>query len=432
MVERQSYRWERGFLNRIWTGVGEPPVRLALWDGFELGGPPETSVGRIEFRTPEVLRSLWWDASLGFGEGFSSGEIVVLGDLPHVLTALMEALWRLERAQGPSWSPRDWMVRHKGHSLAESKTSVYHHYDLGNDFYRLWLDEQLAYTCAYYEQPWYTLEQAQIAKFDHICRKLRLREGDVVAEAGCGWGAFALHMARQYGARVRAYNLSKEQIAYARQRAQREGLTDRVEFIEDDYRTITGKYDVFVSVGMLEHVGVDQYHTLGQLIDRVLSENGRGLIHTIGRNLARPLDSWTTKHIFPGAEPPSLSQMMLIFEPHGFSVLDVENLRLHYAQTLRHWLQRYEAHAGEVLRMFDEKFVRMWRFYLAASIASFESGYLQLFQVHFNRAACNAVPWTRADLYEHPAAPAENGAPADGVPRARAFQAVQEAGRNGH
>lgn len=431
MADRGAYRWEREFLKRIWIGVGGPPVRLALWNGFEVGGPQESSLGRIEFRSPAALRRLLWDASLGFGEGYSSGEIAIQGELPGVLTSVMQAMRRLERERGPSWSLRDWLVRRKGHSLAESKSSVYHHYDLGNDFYRLWLDEQLAYTCAYYEDPRFTLEQAQVAKFDHICRKLRLKAGDVVAEAGCGWGGFALHMVREYGVRVRAYNLSKEQIAFARQRAQREGLADRVEFVEDDYRSMTGKFDVFVSVGMLEHVGVDQYYTLGRLIDRVLSDGGRGLIHTIGRNIARPLDAWTTKHIFPGAEPPSLSQMLQIFEPHGFSVLDVENLRMHYAQTLRHWLQRFDARAGEVLRMFDERFVRMWRFYLAASIAAFESGYLQLFQVHFNRAECNDVPWTRADIYEHLAGPSE-APPMAGAPSRSRLTAAQETPRNGY
>src|SRR4030065_857475 len=149
-------------------------------------------------------------------------------------------------------------------------------------------------------------------------------------------------MARHYGVSVKAYNISKEQIAFARQRAKDEGLDSRVEFIEDDYRNIQGEFDAFVSVGMLEHVGIDHYQELGAVIDRTLKEGGRGRIHSIGRDYPRPMDAWISEHIFPGACPPSLAQMMQIFEPFDFSILDVENLRLHYAMTLEHWLQRYE------------------------------------------------------------------------------------------
>lgn len=398
---RPSRGWERRLIHRLWERVGRPPLQLELWDGTPCGAPPDQAVGSIRFRQPSIMWRLLWDASLAFGDGYCDGSVEIEGNLVDVLEALLRGIAQAEGSHPPRPSLRNHFLPRKGHSLGESKTSVHHHYDIGNAFYRLWLDEQMAYTCAYYERPDMSLEQAQVAKFDHVCRKLRLQPDDVVVEAGCGWGGFALHMARQYGARVRAYNISTEQIAYARQRARAEGLEDRVEFIEDDYRNIQGRYDVFVSIGMLEHVGVDQYHTLGATIDRVLADNGRGLIHTIGRNYARPLDTWIDQRIFPGAEPPSLRQMMDIFEPFGFSVLDVENLRLHYAQTCRHWLERFEAHVPEVQRMFDPKFVRMWRFYLASSVAAFLTGHLQLFQVQFARALDNSIPRTRADIYRH-------------------------------
>lgn len=244
-----------------------------------------------------------------------------------------------------------------------------------------------------------SLEEAQIAKLDHICRKLRLKEGETVLEAGCGWGALALHMARYYGVVVKAYNISKEQIAFARQRAQNEGLEGRVEFIEDDYRNAAGEFDVFVSIGMLEHVGVEHYRELGEMINRNLKVGGRGLIHTIGLNYPRPMDAWAARHIFPGAHPPSLAQMMQIFEPFDFSVLDVENLRRHYAMTLEHWLLRFEHQANLVEQMFDEAFVRMWRLYLAGSLTAFKTGGMQLFQVIFARAEHDA-PLTRHYLYD--------------------------------
>ena len=228
---------------------------------------------------------------------------------------------------------------------------------------------------------------------------MRLRPGESVVEAGCGWGTLALHMARHYGVRVRAFNISREQVAYARERAEREGLAGQVEYVQDDYRNITGRYDAFVSIGMLEHVGVDNYEGLGAVVSRSLGDNGRGLIHSIGRNYPAPLQPWIEKRIFPGAYPPSLGQMMRIFEPWDLSILDVENLRLHYAQTLRHWLELYETASDRVEQMFDAKFVRMWRMYLAGSIAGFTTGTLQLFQVVFATRQNNDVPMTRTHLY---------------------------------
>jgi cyclopropane-fatty-acyl-phospholipid synthase len=284
-------------------------------------------------------------------------------------------------------------------TLARARENIHHHYDIGNAFYRLWLDEQLVYTCAYFRTPTATLEEAQAAKLDHVCRKLQLQPGEEVVEAGCGWGALALHMARQYGVKVKAYNISKQQLAFARQRARAEGLTGQVEFIEGDYREIGGTYDAFVSVGMLEHVGLKHYHELGQVIDRCLRPHGRGLIHTIGRNRPIPMNAWIEKRIFPGGYPPSLGEMTAIFEPWRFSMLDVENLRLHYANTLEHWLARFEQAADQVQHMYDADFVRAWRFYLAGSIATFRIGELQLFQVVFTRFDNNDIPWTREFLY---------------------------------
>ena len=192
-------------------------------------------------------------------------------------------------------------------------------------------------------------------------------------------------MARHYGVSVKAYNVSREQISHAAA-ARDEGLEDRVEFIEDDYRNIAGRFDVFVSVGMLEHVGPDHHAELGAVIDRCLSPVGRGLIHSIGRDKPREVNPWIERRIFPGSYPPSLHQIMHFLEPHGFSILDVENLRLHYAETLRHWLARFDAAAAVVAELFDEAFVRAWRLYLTGSMAGFTSGSLQLFQLFVSRA----------------------------------------------
>jgi cyclopropane-fatty-acyl-phospholipid synthase len=192
-------------------------------------------------------------------------------------------------------------------------------------------------------------------------------------------------------------------VRYARERAAREGLAGRVEFVDDDYRKMAGPYDVFVSIGMLEHVGAGNYRELGALMSRALTPSGRGLVHSIGRDAPAALNPWIDKRIFPGAYPPTLREMMDLFEPNGLSVMDVENIRLHYAKTLEAWLARYEENGDAVRAMFDETFVRAWRLYLAGSIAAFTTGKLQLFQVLFAKSAVNEIPWTRADVYaEHP------------------------------
>jgi cyclopropane-fatty-acyl-phospholipid synthase len=383
-----STKFDQYALARIQRTVASAPIRFELWDGFGLDSAVGARVGTIRFKNRQALFGWVWDPDLNFGEAYMSGAVETRGDLVSILEAIYRAL---ETAKPRAW--RLWQPSNDGRA---ARHNVHHHYDLGNDFYRLWLDREMVYTCGYFPTPHATLEDAQVAKMDLVCRKLRLTPGDRVIDAGCGWGSFALFMARHYGVQVRAFNISSEQIAYARARAKDERLTDRVEFIEDDYRNVRGKCDVFVSVGMLEHVGARDYPTLGRVIDRSLSENGRGLLHFIGRNQPAPLNAWIRKRIFPGAYAPALREVFEhVLEPHAFSVLDVENLRLHYAKTLEHWLQRFSEASPHVTAMFDETFVRAWELYLAGSEAAFSTGSLQLFQVLFARDASNAVPWTR-------------------------------------
>jgi len=287
---------------------------------------------------------------------------------------------------------------------SKATENIHHHYDIGNDFYKLWLDTKaMQYTCAYFPNPAMSLEEAQIAKLHHVCRKLQLQPGDTVVEAGCGWGGLARFMAKHYGAKVVAYNISRQQVEYARKRVEALGLSDRVEYRLEDYRNISGEYDVFVSVGMLEHVGRHDFRTMGDVINRCLKPQGRGLIHTIGRNKAKPMNAWIERRIFPGAYPPTLCEMMDIFEPHQLSLLDMENLRLHYSKTLEHWLERFELNEAEIEEMMDESFVKAWRLYLAGSKAAFDTGKLQLFQALFTRSDNNELPWSRAHLYQNKA-----------------------------
>jgi len=374
--------------------MGNPPVRIALWTGDSICGSDTAPVATVRINNRWTLLRLIRRPDLEFGEAYTDGRLDVDGEL----VALLEVL---ERAPTVPWLSR--LLRRlpcsHPNTLRGSRANIHHHYDVSNDFYRLWLDERMVYTCAYFPAPTASLEEAQLAKMEHVCRKVGLQAGQRVVEAGCGWGTLALHMARDYGASVRAFNISHEQIVYAREQARAQGLSDRVEFVEDDYRNITGQYDAFVSVGMLEHVGRSHYRELGRVINRCLPPHGRGFLHSIGRNAPDHLNAWIEKHIFPGAYPPSLREMLSILEPAGFSVLDVENLRLHYAATLRHWLARFEQSVERVAAMFDDRFVRAWRLYLAGSVAAFTTGSLQLFQVSFARRRDNTVPLTRAHLY---------------------------------
>jgi cyclopropane-fatty-acyl-phospholipid synthase len=391
--------FERALIGRIMKHIGNPRISVRLWNGDEFQVTEERPVACMEIRQRRALLKLLRSPSVGFGECYSKGLIVIHGDLLAFANEITAAITRKRERRYYVPKLRSMLHAMNANSLTQSRHNVHHHYDLGNEFYKLWLDPRMVYTCAYYDTPAATLAEAQFAKLEHVCRKLNLRPGQKVIEAGCGWGALALHMAEHYGANVVAYNTSTEQVAFAREQAATLGLDDRVTFVEDDYRTIGERCDVFVSVGMLEHVGLANFHTLGAIIKRCLKPDGVGLIHSIGRSHPQKMDPWIVKHIFPGGHAPSLSEMMAVFEPDKFSIIDVENLRPHYARTCADWLQNFEAVTDKVAEMYSEEFVRMWRLYLAGSSAGFQSGTLQLFQVLFAPLGNHSLPWTREYQY---------------------------------
>ena len=394
--ENRSRNYERYLLRRVLDAMGSPRFAVALWDGFKISPKDAAPVATVNVHSRSALNQLLRQGDMGFGDAFSNGGISVEGDL----VAMLVAAFTVPEPTGIAAVMKQLQQRKpRANTKDGSRENIHHHYDIGNDFYRLWLDKEMQYTCAYFPEDDLTIEAAQQAKMDHVCRKLQLRPGDRVAEAGCGWGGLARHMALNYGAKVSSWNVSAEQVQYATDRAKAEGYDDRVTYVLDDYRNITGEYDAFVSVGMLEHVGLDNYTELGSVVDRCLTQNGRALVHTIGRNRPRLMNAWIEKRIFPGAYPPTLKEMMEIFEPNRFSVLDVENLRLHYAKTLAHWLARYDASDEQVQAEFGEDFARAWRLYLAGSQAAFLAGGLQLFQVVFTRERNNELAATRRHLY---------------------------------
>jgi cyclopropane-fatty-acyl-phospholipid synthase len=412
-IEEAARRWHGGASSRVfatdrWLAsqvqatIDAAAVRLELWDGTSAYGGTSPPLGDLVVHDRRTLVGLAVHPELYFGEGYVSGSLTIRGEL----RAVVEALTRYAPRE-VSWAQRISALLSRNTPI-QSRRNVHHHYDLGNDFYRLWLDGEMVYTCAYYAAPDMSLDEAQRAKMDHVCRKLRLRPDETVVEAGCGWGALALHMARHYGVRVRAFNVSREQLAYARERAAREGLSSRVEFVDDDYRNVSGRVDVFVSVGMLEHVGLRNFAALSDVIGRtVRPEGGRGLLHFIGRDAPRPLNAWVRRRIFPGAYPPALAEVTSrVLTPAGMSVLDVENLRLHYARTLSHWSAKFGAAGDVIRRMYSEEFQRAWDLYLAGSEAAFTTGWMQLFQIVFAPRESAPPSWTRADRFEPDEAPA--------------------------
>jgi len=394
-------RLDRWLVKKMVDVVGNPPVRISLWDGVEVTPPCQNPVAVMVYCDRGALIKTILDPELHWGDLYCSGRVEFEGDMAE----FMQAIYLGINGKGePGWIRK--FVLWLGHRTIfnthdKAKENIYHHYDIGNDFYKLWLDQvEMQYTCAYFPRADMTLEEAQVAKLHHVCRKLNLQPGDTVVEAGCGWGGLARFMARHYGVKVTAYNISKEQIKYARQRAEEEGLTEQVEYVLEDYRNIQGEFDVFVSVGMLEHVAIGDYQELGEIIKRCMRADGRGLIHCIGRRVKGPMNAWIERRIFPGAQPPALSQMMNIFEPNELAVNDVENIRLHYSRTLEMWAQRFERHKAEITEMIDEEFVKAWGLYLYGSVAAFNSGELQLYQVVFNHAEYNTLPWSRHHLYD--------------------------------
>ena len=402
-VEIRQRIGEEGFDRRIvrWImkQIGSPRISVRLWNGDEFPITEERPIACLEFRSRRAIVEILRSPTVGFGECYTRGLIEVHGDFRTFVNEATRAVTaaRAGRYLVPKMRSRIYGAR--VNTLPRSQHNVHHHYDLGNDFYKLWLDERMVYTCAYFNTPDATLAEAQVAKLDHVCRKLDLQPGQRVIEAGCGWGALSLHMAEKYGVKVKAYNISAEQVSYAREQAAARGLEDRVEFLQRDYRSIDESCDAFVSIGMLEHVGIANFQTLGSLVRRCLKPDGFGLIHSIGRSHPDRTDPWIVKYVFPGGHIPSLSEMMTVFEPQRFSVLDVENLRPHYARTCAMWLDNFEAVRDQVADMYSDEFVRTWRLYLAGSSAGFATGTLQLFQVLFTPLGNSKVPWTREYQY---------------------------------
>src|SRR3990172_3359181 len=293
-------------------------------------------------------------------------------------------------------------------TLRSARANVAHHYDLSENLYELFLDQDKQYSCAYFKHPGTDLEQAQEEKKSHIAAKLLLAPGQKVLDIGCGWGGLAIHLASETGAMVTGLTLSGEQLRSARERVCSSGLADNVSIYQRDYREQTGEFDRIVSIGMFEHVGVGHYQDFFRQLYKLLRADGVALLHTIGR-MRGPgcTDPWYRKYIFPGGYVPALSEILPIIEQTGFMITDIEILRLHYAETLRHWRRRFLANRHKVANLYDETFCRMWEYYLASSEIAFRYLGSAVFQIQLAKQH-QAVPLTRD--YIHASKPELHGA----------------------
>jgi len=374
---------------RITTASG---ARFTLGDGT--GNP-----AAIRFRSHAAERGILRDPEMKFGEAYMDGSVVVEeGSIADVLAVIL----RQQRdGRPPLFARPQWFIRYLYRRLLQfnprprARRNVAHHYDLDGQLYSLFLDADRQYSCAYFESPNQSLDDAQLAKKRHLAAKLILSPGLNVLDIGCGWGGLCNYLAETADARVTGITLSQEQYAVARSRAAERGLASKSEFWLQDYRDVTGHFDRIVSVGMFEHVGVRHYREFFQKCTELLNEDGVMLLHFIGRsegpNVTNP---WIAKYIFPGGYIPALSEVLPAVERSGLLVTDVEVLRLHYAETLKHWRARFLAHREQVERLYDARFVRMWEFYLAAAEMAFREQAMMVLQLQFAKRQ-GVVPMTR-------------------------------------
>jgi len=364
---------------------------------------------KVRFTSPDVPRRLLQNPELAVGEAYMDGTLVIEGD---DLRGFLKLALKNREANGQVWwqRPAEW-VRHafrliwQFNPASRARKNVAHHYDLSGELYDLFLDEDRQYSCAYFRDPDETLEQAQENKKHHIARKLLIEPGMSVLDIGCGWGGMAITLARDYGARVVGVTLSQEQYAIARRRVKDAGLADQVDIRLMDYRDVTESFDRIVSVGMFEHVGVPHYKEFfAQVRDR-LTDDGIALIHTIGK-AGRPYspNAWVSKYIFPGGYAPAISEVTGVIDGMDFYINDIEGMRLHYAETLRRWHDRFEARIDKARELFDERFCRMWRFYLVSMERSFVEGRMLVYQFQLSKKN-DVVPLTRDYIYRDDAQP---------------------------
>ncbi len=371
---------------------------IEFWDGDAIcfGDVPRVT---LRLRTKRCAGRIIRKGFLGFGESYMKGDLEIENDLPELFR--LGFATDLSDYRLPFWDKIRYVILGLVHrdTLWRSPKNISYHYDRGDEFYSLYLDKTMTYSCAYFKNSDDSLEQAQLNKYDHIARKLLLQPNESLLDIGCGWGGMLIYAAQKYGITGVGNTLSKNQYEYVARKVKALGLQDRLKVLYRDYRHLSGKFDKVVSIGMFEHVGKKFIPTFIQKVSELLKTGGLGLLHTIGKDSHSTSDPWINKYIFPGSYLPTLHEVACEMGKTGFSILDVENLRLHYAKTLEKWVENYERNIECVRELFDEAFVKRWRLFLISSAAGFRYGESRLFQILFSNGLNNALPTTRMHVY---------------------------------
>ncbi len=378
----------------------DPAASFAFefWDGdtIRFGGTPQV-IMRLKSKIcgDQIISK----GFLGFGEVYMTGNLEVKGDLGELLRLGLAIDFDRHRlsVRHKLWCCLQALLKRSSRQCAPANIAF--HYDLGDDFYAQYLDSTMTYSCAYFTTPDDSLEQAQRNKYEHIARKLMLQADETLLDIGCGWGGMLIYAAEQYGVRCTGNTLSKNQYRYVNRMVKQRGLEGRVTVLYKDYRQLHGVFDKVVSIGMFEHVGKKYFPVFFRSVAQLLKPGGLGLLHTIGKDAPSSRDLWTFKYIFPGSYLPTLAEICRGLSKIGGCVLDVENLRLHYAQTLSKWSENYERNRDQIRDLGDQRLVRCWRLFLNSAMVGFRYGETRLFQVLFSNGLNNALPITRDHLY---------------------------------
>ncbi|WCK56598.1 cyclopropane-fatty-acyl-phospholipid synthase [Aneurinibacillus sp. Ricciae_BoGa-3] len=380
--------------HKFFSGIKGADFQVTYLDGttekYGTGDPRFTLV----FRDKISLTELTKNPVLTFGEAYMNGAVDIDGSIEEIIRAanMNKSIFWSKTLSKLAVLP----------NLRKQKENVQYHYDLGNDFYSLWLDETMSYSCAYFRTPEDTLEQAQLQKIDHVLKKLQLKERETLLDIGSGWGWLIIRAAQQYGVKSTGVTLSEEQYKKTKERIAELGLENQVDVQLLDYRALakTGrKFDKISSVGMFEHVEQAYYPDFMKSVQTMLKDQGLMLLHTITHPTEEPSDPWIEKYIFPGGYIPSFREIIQLLPEYDFHLIDAESLRLHYAKTLDNWAERFENHVETVKGMYGERFVRMWRLYLNAAAASFRLSGLNIHQILFSKGLNNNLEITRDYMY---------------------------------
>ncbi len=388
---------DKMFYKALFKNLFSDPVEIKFWDGSSEKYSKEESKFKIIFNEPIPKSDIIKNPSLTLGEAYMTKKIDIEGSVQDVI----ESLYNNKKSFLSNSDKYGKLLRKASNNIKNSKDNVRFHYDIGNDFYRLWLDDTMTYSCAYFKTPDDSLTQAQKNKVEHILRKLDLKEGETLLDIGCGWGELIISAAKEYKVKATGITLSSEQFAKVNERIENEKLDDLVEVKLIDYRELKdNKFDKIVSVGMLEHVGKEHISEYFSTIDNLLSDKGLSLLHCITSATVGGNNTWIDKYIFPGGYVPSISELISSMADKKFSIIDVENLRLHYGRTLEHWARNFEKALPEIRKTKDEAFIRMWRLYLNSCAASFNCGNIHIHQFLFSKGTNNELHWTRDYMYK--------------------------------